>query len=203
MDGIETARRIRKIVGPEVTIVIMTAYDWANIEQQAIEAGVNPFMKKPIFVASLNPAFANMDLQKPQAPTPLPQFDFTGKRVLLAEDNVINAEIAKRLLENKHCEVEVVSNGAEAVESFAEKPKEYFSAILMDVRMPIMDGLSASKAIRAMRREDSKTVPILAMTANAFAEDVNLSLQSGMNAHLTKPIEPLVFYATLQKFFKK
>ncbi len=203
MDGIETARRIRKIVGTEVTIIIMTAYDWAFIEKQAIDAGVNMFMKKPIFVNSLNQAFANLDLKKPREIKPDPVFDFTGKRVLLAEDNSINAEIAKRLLENKNCTVEVVPNGAEAVESFAEKPQGYFDAILMDVRMPIMDGLSATKAIRAMRKEGSKTVPILAMTANAFAEDVNLSLQSGMNAHLTKPIEPLTFFATLQKFIKK
>ena len=203
MDGIETARRIRKIVGPEVTIIIMTAYDWANIEQKALEAGVNLFMKKPLFVNSLNQAFANINLQKPQETTTVPEFDFTGKRVLLAEDNVINAEIAKKLLEHRHCSVEVVSNGAEAVESFAENPNGYYDAILMDVRMPIMDGLSATKAIRAMRREDSKTVPILAMTANAFAEDVNISLQSGMNAHLTKPIEPAVFYSTLYKYFKK
>ena len=177
--------------------------DGADSLLQAIDAGVNMFMKKPIFVNSLNQAFANLDLKKPREIKPDPVFDFTGKRVLLAEDNSINAEIAKRLLENKNCTVEVVPNGAEAVESFAEKPQGYFDAILMDVRMPIMDGLSATKAIRAMRKEGSKTVPILAMTANAFAEDVNLSLQSGMNAHLTKPIEPLTFFATLQKFIKK
>ena len=203
IDGIETARRLRKIVGPEVTIIIMTSYDWAEIEQRALDAGVNLFMKKPIFATSLSQAFENLNLQKPPEKVIAPEFDFQGRRILLAEDNSINSEIARRLLEIKHCEVEAVKNGAEAVESFAEKPKDYFDAILMDVRMPIMDGLAATKAIRAMRKEGSKTVPILAMTANAFAEDVNQSLQSGMNAHLTKPIEPLTLYATLLKFFKK
>jgi len=203
MNGIETARRIREVVGPEVTIIIMTSYDWAEIEQQALDAGVNLFMKKPIFATSLSQAFDNLSLKKPPEKVISQEFDFAGRRVLLAEDNAINAEIARRLLEIKHCQVEVVRNGAEAVESFAEKPKGYFDAILMDVRMPIMDGLSATRAIRAMRKEGSKTVPILAMTANAFAEDMNQSLQSGMNAHLTKPIEPLTLYATLLKFFKK
>jgi two-component system sensor histidine kinase/response regulator len=204
MDGIETAREIRKIVGPEVTIIIMTAYDWADIEKKAMAAGVDMFMKKPIFASSVTKAFENVFMRKnniSQEETNKKEYDFAGKRILLAEDNEINAEISKSLIESKHCQVELAVNGAEAVESFASAPVNYYDAILMDVRMPVMDGLEASKTIRAMRKEGSKTIPIIAMTANAFDEDVQDSLKSGMNAHLAKPIEPEKLFDTLQKFF--
>ena len=128
-------------------------------------------------------------------------YDFTGRRILLAEDNVINAEIARNILEMKECEIDIAENGAEAVEMFAASDPGYYDAILMDIRMPIMDGLEAKKAIRAMRKEESKSIPIIAMTADAFQEDVNMSLESGMNAHLSKPIEPTVLYKTLRKYF--
>ena len=124
-----------------------------------------------------------------------------GRRILLAEDNVLNSEIARSLLEMKHCEVEIVVNGAEAVESFAAAKPGYYDAILMDVRMPLMDGIEATRAIRAMRRADGKTIPIIAMTANAFQEDVKQTLESGMNVHLAKPIEPKLLYDTLDKYF--
>ncbi len=205
MDGIETAREIRKIVGPEVTIIIMTAYDWADIEKQARAAGVDMFMKKPVFAASVTRAYADALLRRAgeAAPEPEPDYDFRGRRVLLAEDNSLNAEIARNLLEMKGCEVETAANGAEAVESFAAAPAGRFDAILMDVRMPVMDGLDAAKAIRAMRKADARTVPIFAMTANAFQEDVNMSLEAGMNAHLAKPIEPTTLYETLKRHFRK
>jgi len=205
MDGIETASAIRKIVGPEVTIIIMTAYDWADIEKKARAAGVDLFMKKPIFASSVTRAFENVLLRKTVElqPEEKPDYDFTGRKILLAEDNTINAEIARNLLEMKGCVVEVATNGAEAVESFAAAPAGRFDAILMDVRMPVMDGLDAARAIRAMRKADAKTVPIFAMTANAFQEDVKMSLDAGMNAHLTKPIEPVTLYETLQRHFEK
>ena len=183
----------------------MTAYDWAEIEKKARAAGVDLFMKKPVFASSVTRAFENVLLRKrtDAVPEPEPDFHFAGRRVLLAEDNEINAEIARNLLEMKGCAVETAANGAEAVESFAAAPAGSFDAILMDVRMPVMDGLDAARAIRAMRKADAKTVPILAMTANAFQEDVNASLEAGMNAHLTKPIEPPTLYATLQRCFDK
>ena len=204
MDGIETAREIRKIVGPEVTIIIMTAYDWADIEKRARAAGVDLFMKKPIFASSVTRAFENVLQRKADGAEQEagPEYDFRGRRILLAEDNEINAEIARSLLEMKGCEVETAANGAEAVESFAAAPAGRFDAILMDVRMPVMDGLDAARAIRAMRKADARTVPIFAMTANAFQEDVNMSLEAGMNAHMTKPIEPITLYETLQRYFK-
>jgi signal transduction histidine kinase/CheY-like chemotaxis protein len=205
MDGIETAREIRKIVGPEITIIIMTAYDWADIEKKARAAGVDLFMKKPIFASSVTKAFENVFLRKQASAEPEERhdFDFIGKKILLAEDNVINAEIACNLLQMKGCEVELVVNGAEAVEAFAAAPIGRFDAILMDVRMPVMDGLEATRAIRAMRKADAKTIPILAMTANAFQEDAKQSMEAGMNAHLTKPIEPVTLYETLKRGFEK
>jgi two-component system sensor histidine kinase/response regulator len=205
MDGIETAREIRKIVGPEVTIIIMTAYDWADIEKKAKASGVDLFMKKPVFASSVTKAFENVLIHKSLEfkPEEKPDYDFTGKCVLLAEDNTINAEIACNLLEMKGCSVELATNGAEAVELFASASAGHFDAILMDVRMPVMDGLDATKAIRAMRKADAKTVPVLAMTANAFQEDVEMSLDAGMNAHLTKPIEPGTLYETLKHFFER
>ena len=203
MDGIETARRIRQVVGPEVTIIIMTAYDWADIEKRAIEAGVDMFMKKPVFASSVTKAFEHVfRVKKNEEPMtePKKEYDFSGCRILLAEDNELNAEIATNILTMRNCSVETAGNGAEAVESFAAAPAGYYAAILMDVRMPVMDGLEATKIIRAMRKSDSKTIPIIAMTANAFQEDVNQSLDSGMNAHLAKPIEPPLLYETLAKF---
>lgn len=202
MDGIETARRIRRIVGPEVTIIIMTAYDWADIEKKARAAGVDMFMKKPVFASSVTRAFENVFLDKwtSHEPEEKQEYDFTGRRVLLAEDNEINAEIAKNILEMRGCDVEIAENGAAAIEAFAASGVGHFNAILMDVRMPVMDGLEAAKAIRAMKKADSKTVPIIAMTANAFQEDVNMSLEAGMNAHLAKPIDPDMLYETIEKF---
>lgn len=202
MDGIETAREIRRIVGPDVTIIIMTAYDWSDIEKKARAAGVDMFMKKPVFVSSITKAFEAVFLNKQQSiePEKPVEYDFTGKRVLLAEDNEINTEIAKNLLEIKHCTVDTVTNGAEVIEAFASKTVGYYDAIFMDVRMPVLDGLEATKMIRAMKKSDSKKIPIIAMTANAFQEDVNMSLDSGMNAHLAKPIDPTTLYATLERF---
>lgn len=201
-DGLETAKEIRQIVGPDVTIIIMTAYDWADIEKEAHKAGVDYFMRKPVFISSITQAFEQVFLLKKQ-PQPLKErsvFDFKGKRILLAEDNAINAEIAKTLLTSKNAEVLTVVNGEEAVRAFQSAPLHYYDAILMDVRMPKMDGLEATKAIRALKRDDAKTTPILAMTANAFQEDINQSLAAGMNEHLAKPIEPLLLYRALQKY---
>ena len=180
----------------------MTAYDWADIEKEAHKAGVDYFMRKPVFISSITQAFEQVFLLKKQ-PQPLKErsvFDFKGKRILLAEDNAINAEIAKTLLTSKNAEVLTVVNGEEAVRAFQSAPLHYYDAILMDVRMPKMDGLEATKAIRALKRDDAKTTPILAMTANAFQEDINQSLAAGMNEHLAKPIEPLLLYRALQKY---
>ncbi|MEG1774310.1 MAG: response regulator, partial [Oscillospiraceae bacterium] len=130
-------------------------------------------------------------------------YDFTGKRVLLVEDHVLNIEVAKKLLNAKNLEVEVAENGLQAIESFAQKGIGYYDAILMDIQMPVMDGLTAAKSIRQMRKDDAKTIPIIAMTANAFEEDIEKTQAAGMNAHLAKPIEPLLLYQTIQRFLGK
>ena len=131
-------------------------------------------------------------------------FDFTGKRVLLAEDHPLNVEVATKLLEHRGFAVEHAENGLRALEMFTTTPVGYYDAILMDIRMPQMDGLQAASNIRHCRKKDAKTVPIIAMTANAFEDDIEKSMAAGMNAHLAKPIEPDVLYSTLAQWkFRK
>ena len=128
--------------------------------------------------------------------------DLKGRRILLAEDVQINAEIMVMVLETREMEVELAQNGKIAVELFESHPEGYYDAILMDMRMPEMDGLTATKTIRAMNRADSKSIPIIALTANAFDEDVQRSMQAGLNAHLSKPVEPDSLYETLESLIK-
>ncbi len=202
MDGIETARQVRKIVGPDVTIIIMTAYDWIAIEREAKLAGVNMLMSKPMFKSSLVSVFEKTFGQKDEEvkdDTP-EDFDFTGKRVLLAEDHPLNVEVATRLLERKGFKVDNAENGVRAVEMFTIASEGFYDAILMDIRMPIMDGLQATRAIRHLSKKEAETIPIIAMTANAFDEDIEKSKQAGMNAHLAKPIEPNQLYHTLYDY---
>ncbi|MEG1992362.1 MAG: response regulator [Acetivibrio sp.] len=205
MDGIETTREIRKIVGPEVTIIIMTAYDWATIEVEAKQAGVNMLISKPLFKSSLSTAFEKIYSEKDHKIKEVnpKEYDFTGKRILLVEDHLLNIEVAKKLLNAKHLEVEVAENGLRAIETFAQKEDGYYDAILMDIRMPVMDGITAAKSIRQMRKSDAETIPIIAMTANAFEEDIEKTKAAGMNAHLAKPIEPTLLYQTMENFLYK
>ena len=202
MDGLETARRIRGIVGAEVTIIIMTAYDWISIEHEAKLAGVNLLMSKPMFKSSLVSAFSRaLGEKEQQAQQPeVNDYDFTGKHVLLVEDNQINTEVAMMLLESKGFKVDTAENGLRALELFSKSDKGYYDAILMDIRMPLMDGLTAATNIRHLSNADSGTVPIIAMTANAFDDDIEKSKAAGMNAHLAKPIEPERMYQTLYDF---
>ncbi len=202
MDGIETARKIREIVGPDVTIIIMTAYDWVTIENEAKQAGVNMLVSKPLFKSSIASTFEKVFIEKEQKEIAIEtiEYDFKGKRVLLVEDHMLNVEVAKRLLNSKNMEVEVAENGLAAIEAFATSPLGYFDAILMDIRMPIMDGLTAAKSIRQLKKKTAKTIPIIAMSANAFDEDIEKSKEAGMDAHLAKPIEPAILYQTLNNF---
>jgi two-component system sensor histidine kinase/response regulator len=202
MDGIETVRQIRWIVGPNVTIIIMTAYDWASIEREARLAGVNLLISKPMFKSSLISAFTKVFSEKEeQAQQAEPvSYDFTGRRILLVEDNQLNTEVAKMLLEEKGFSVETAENGLRAMEIFGKSGAGYYDAILMDIRMPLMDGLSAASNIRHLSNDDAKTIPIIAMTANAFDDDVEKSKMTGMNAHLAKPIDPDRLYQLLYDF---
>ncbi|MEG0841398.1 MAG: response regulator [Erysipelotrichaceae bacterium] len=202
MNGIETTREIRKIVGKDVTIVIMTAYDWAAIEMEAKNAGVDLLISKPLFKSTINSTLEQLygDGVHEVVEKIKKEYDFSGKRVLLVEDHILNIEVAKKLLNVKNLEVDVAENGLQAIETFAQKPDGYYDAILMDIRMPVMDGLTATKSIRQMRKSDAKSIPIIAMTANAFEEDIEATKDAGMNAHLAKPIEPALLYQTMQRF---
>lgn len=199
MDGITTTRQIRKVVGPDVTIIMLTAYDWAEIEEKARVAGVDCFIRKPVFASSILEAYEDKvsgtkkDLQIHKS------YNFDGKTILLVEDNLINAEIAQNLLEMAGFNVDCAHNGVEAIQHFSANKPFYYAAILMDIRMPIMDGLEAAKVLRSVHKEDATTIPIIAMSANAFEEDISKSLQAGMNAHLSKPVEADVLYETLRQ----
>ena len=202
MDGIETTRQIRKIVGPDVTIII-SAYDWEAIESEAKAAGANLLITKPLFRSNLVSAFQKTMGENQEPEKKQKEFDFTGKRVLVAEDNKINSEIARSLLESRHFAVETADNGLKAMEAFVNHPEGYYDAVLMDIRMPQMDGLQATSNIRHWNRSDARKIPIIAMTANAFDEDVEKSRLAGMNAHLSKPIEPELMYATLYRLIQE
>ena len=201
MDGVETTRCIRAAVGDETPIIILTSYSWEDIADEARGAGVDTFVAKPLFAGSVMDEFRaafrrkNTRLIRETA-------DLKGRRVLLAEDMPINAEIIMMVLSMREMEAEHAENGQVAVKLFAEHEPGYYDAILMDMRMPVMDGLEATRTIRTMNRADAKTVPIIALTANAFDEDVQRSMQAGLNAHLSKPVEPEALFETLENLIR-
>ena len=206
LNGLELVRSLRAFDGGRTAVIMLTGYNWDIIEEEAHAEGVDAIMAKPLFSDSLLRQIHAVLLKKsgglsPQASAiqPLPESTLAGRRVLMAEDVEQNAEILADLLDLENVESEHAQNGEIAVRMFRESPVGYYDAVLMDVRMPVMDGLSATRAIRALNREDAKTVPIIAMTANVFDEDVERSLQAGMNAHLSKPIEPEHMYETMAR----
>ena len=201
MDGIETTRQIRSIVGHNTPIIILTSYSWDDIEGEAREAGVDTFAAKPLFADAVMDEF-RAAFRKKNAQLVHKTADLSGKRILLAEDMAVNAKIMMMVLSMREMEVEHAENGRIAVEMFASHEPGYYDAILMDMRMPEMDGLDATKAIRSMDRADAREIPIIALTANAFDEDVQRSMQAGLNAHLTKPIEPETLFETLETLIK-
>ncbi len=204
MDGVETTRRIREIVGNESAIIILTAYKWDDVLEDALQAGVDSFIPKPIFANVVIEEFKTAFKKKTmQGRSEDEKIDLAGKKILLAEDMQVNAEIMVMVLEMKGMKVEIAENGRIALDKFESSEIGFYDAILMDMSMPEMDGLEATRRIRALEREDAKKVPIIALTANAFDEDVQRSLQVGMNAHLSKPVEPERLYQTLEEFIWK
>ncbi len=201
MDGVETSRRIREIVGPETAIIILTSYNWDDVEEEARAAGVDTFVPKPLFAGSVMNEFREAFRRKNRMLL-ASAADLRGRRILLAEDVEVNAEIMMMVLSAREMEADHAENGRVAVELFAGRPEKYYDAILMDMRMPEMDGLEAARRIRAMDRADAKTIPIIALTANAFDEDVQRSMQAGLNAHLSKPVEPETLYRTLESMIR-
>ena len=199
MDGVETTRQIRAVIGDETAIIILTAYRWDDVLEDALRAGVDSFIAKPLFASSVLDEFKEaLRKRNISSLSDGNKADLKGRRILLAEDVVINAEIMVMVLEMREMQVEVAENGRIAVEKFESSEPGYYDAVLMDMRMPEMDGLQATRAIRALEREDAARIPIIALTANAFDEDVQRSLQAGLNAHLSKPVEPENLYATLE-----
>ncbi|MBQ7514905.1 MAG: response regulator [Schwartzia sp.] len=199
MDGIETTRQIRSAIGDESAIIILTSYNWEEVIDEAVAAGVDSFVAKPLFSGNLMDEFRGaLKKRQTEKPKAAGKADLKGRRILLAEDMAVNAEIMMQVLKMREMEPEHAENGKIAVEMFASRPEGYYAAILMDMRMPEMGGLEAAMKIRAMDRADAHTVPIIALTANAFDEDVQRSLQAGLNAHLSKPVNPDVLFETLE-----
>ncbi len=200
MDGIQTASHIRELYDKETTIIILTSFNWDEIMDDALHAGVDSFLAKPLFASNVIDEFDriarknNMSLYKEKK-----RADLKGKNILIAEDVEINAEIMKEILSLKEAYADHALNGSMVLEMFENSKVGYYDAILMDVRMPEMDGLEATERIRHLDRPDASTIPIIAMTANAFDEDVQRSLQVGMNAHLSKPVEPEKLYQTMEE----
>lgn len=192
MDGVETTRRIREKVGPDTPIIIISAYDWSDIEEEARAAGVNAFIAKPMFQSSIYNVLVSVTngaFGLKESKTKVSGHALDGKRILLAEDNALNMEIAVTLLEMNGACVECAENGQEVVKRFLRAKPGYFDAILMDVQMPVMDGCEATKQIRACGRADALYIPIIATTANAFAEDIATVMVAGMDAHISKPLD--------------
>ena len=194
LNGIETVRRIRKVIGDGAPIIILTAYDWADVEEEAREAGVTAFCSKPLFMSELRsvmaqPFLASQDLREEKERETATITDLSGKRVLLAEDNDMNQTIAEAILSGNGLIVEIACDGVEAVEMMKDMPAGYYDIVLMDIQMPNMDGYEAAKRIRALDDAGKASIPIVAVTANAFEEDRKVALEAGMNGHLAKPYD--------------
>lgn len=190
MNGVEVVRRIRGIIGEDTPIIILTAYDWSDIEEEARNAGVTAFCSKPIFLSELREVL--------ESPFMIPEIkekdsenitSFTGKKILLVEDNEINQEIAVEILQSAGFVMDVADDGAVAVEMMKTAHPGQYDLILMDIQMPVMNGYEATRQIRAMEHLEVSNIPIIAMTANAFDEDRKAAFEAGMNGHVTKPID--------------
>lgn len=208
IDGIETAKEIRQTLGSDIPILLISAYDWSEIEDKARSAGISGFISKPLFQSTLFyglKPFAESgtpSVSDTASEVPNESISFDHEAILLAEDNELNWEIAHELLSDLGLDVDHAENGKICVEMFEKSEPGYYKAILMDIRMPVMSGYEASEAIRAGSRTD-KDIPIIAMTADAFAEDIKKCLDAGMNAHTSKPIDVNIVARLLKKYMRK
>ena len=207
MDGMETVKAIRKKLGGNVPIIVISAYDYSDIEDDFLLAGADAFITKPLFKSKMLHVLQMFcDENAAQAehiPAPEKRLDLSGKHILLAEDNELNREIIIELLQMQNIIVDTAENGQRAVELLADSAIGEYSAVLMDIQMPVMDGYEATLKIRGLDRDDAKTVPIIALTANAFAADVGKARNVGMNDHIAKPIDIHFLMDTLQKWMGK
>ena len=205
MNGVEAARRIRREVGEDAHIIILSAYDWSDIEQEAKEAGVTAFLSKPVFISELRSCLLNLVSPEQTGHGDLGEAckKHYNQRILLVEDNELNREIAMELLSEAGFEIETAENGKIAVEMVEQSAAGYYRLILMDVQMPVMNGYEAAVAIRNMKDHNASSIPILAMTANAFEEDKQMALKCGMNGHIAKPINVEKLLETVGAVFEK
>lgn len=204
MDGIELTRQIRQVLGDHSSVIFLTDYNWLDIKEKAVAAGVDGFLPKPLFASKLLEELeaARRRREKEGTDSGKSRDQLAGARILLAEDVFLNAEIMIQILAMEDITVEHYENGKLAVEAFEDSPQGYFDAVLMDIRMPVMNGLDAAREIRGLDHPDAERVPIIAMTANAFDKDVQLSMDAGMDAHLTKPVEPDRLFRTLGELLR-
>ena len=202
MNGIEVVRNVRKFIGEDTPIIILTAYDYSDIEEEAREAGVTAFCSKPLFMSELREVLEKPFIIQINKNDEDINVNFEGKRVLLAEDNDLNQEIAKVILEERGIIVETVNNGKEAIEAITKNDASYYDLVLMDVQMPVMDGYEATKQIRNLSDKNKANVIIYAMTANAFEEDKRDALEAGMDGHIAKPFDVDKLTKTLSSIFK-
>lgn len=200
MDGITVARQIRQIIGDDMPIILISAYDWSEFETEAKDAGINGFIAKPLFKSTLYYGLKKyMGIEETQEQISR-DTALEGRHILVAEDNDLNWEILSALLTDIGMQLEWAENGQICLEKFQDSEPGFYDAILMDVRMPIMGGYEATRSIRALNRPDAQTIPIIAMTADAFSEDIKRCLDSGMNAHTAKPINLNELLSLLKKF---
>ncbi len=201
MNGIETVRRIRRVIGDDKPIIILTAYDWTDIEEEAREAGVTYFCEKPLFMSELRDLLSQRNLTVKQDVEP-DLAKYQGKKILLVEDNELNQEIATYILRDAGFIIEVANDGDVAVEKMKQAESGQYDLVLMDIQMPKMDGYEATQRIRALNNGYCSAVPIIAMTANAFAEDKEKAFAVGMNGYLSKPINIPELMETIRKILQ-
>lgn len=203
--GVETTKEIRKRLGSDVPIIILSAYDWSAIEQEAREAGVNAFIAKPLFKSRLLYVLKSVVGHQEEKGSDIDEFeqsDYSGRRVLIVEDNDLNIEIAEELLTYIGIEVEKARDGQQAVDILLDRPENYYDLVFMDIQMPIKNGYEAAREIRGSARADLKTIPIVAMSADAFSDDIQRAMVAGMNDHVAKPIELPKLLAALEKWIR-
>ena len=201
INGIQVAREIRSNLGDEVPILLISAYDWSEFEAEAREAGISGFISKPLFKSTLYHALRQyMDIETEDDQTLNQNIDLSGRRILLAEDNELNWEVAKELLSDLGVELDWAEDGQICLDKFQSSPEGYYDAILMDIRMPHMTGYEATKSIRGLNHPDALTIPIIAMSADAFSDDIQHCLKCGMNAHIAKPIDVVELTRLLKRY---
>ena len=205
MNGIEVTRRVRQMMGDDVPVIVLTAYDWSDIEEEAKEAGVTAFCSKPLFMSELRDCLRTViGLEEAdEVEQASGTVQFKAGRILLAEDNELNQEIAVEILDSAGFKTEVAENGKIAVEMLEKSSPGYYQLVLMDVQMPVMNGYEAVREIRQLENQKLASVPVIAMTANAFEEDKQEALRNGMDGHIAKPINIEILFNTLNKVLSK